>query len=104
MNTLTDSHTHLTCFILTLSNLQLSYVSCNATTNQQLGNNKWDTKDKGHETCIVNTQYAKNTNLVEAIAMSNSEKIKPVALAVIKLHLSEGISQSGSQSAENSTK
>ena len=29
---------------------------------------------------------------------SNSEKIKPVALAVIKLLLSEGISQSGSQS------
>ena len=26
-------------------------------------------------------------------AMSNSEKIKPVALAIIKVHLSEGISQ-----------
>ena len=29
-----------------------------------------------------------------AEAMSNSEKIKPKALAVIELHLSEGISQS----------
>ena len=27
-------------------------------------------------------------------AMSNSEKIKPVAIAVIKLHLPEGVSQS----------
>ena len=31
-------------------------------------------------------------------AMLNSEEIKPIALAVIKLHLSEGISQSVSQS------
>ena len=33
-----------------------------------------------------------------AKATSNSEKIKPVVLAVIKLRLSEGISQSVSQS------
>ena len=33
-------------------------------------------------------------------AMLNSEKIKPTALAVIKLHLSKGISQSSSQSIE----
>ena len=47
-----------------------------------------------------------------AKATSNSEKIKPVALAVIKLHLSEGIcqllsqllSQSVTQSVENSVK
>ena len=32
-----------------------------------------------------------------AEAMSNSEKIKPIALATIELHLSEGISQSVSQ-------
>ena len=32
-----------------------------------------------------------------AEAMSNSEKIKPVALAVTELHLSEGISQLLSQ-------
>ena len=35
---------------------------------------------------------------------SNSEKLKPVALAVIKLCLSEGISQLLSQSLENSIK
>ena len=43
-----------------------------------------------------------------ANAMSGSEKIKPVALAVIELHLSEGIdqsvTQSVSQSLENSVK
>jgi len=32
-----------------------------------------------------------------AKVMSNSEKIKPVAFAIIKLCLTEGISQSGSQ-------
>ena len=37
--------------------------------------------------------------------MSNSEKSNPVALAVIELHLPEGIGQSVSQtSAENSIK
>ena len=35
---------------------------------------------------------------------SSSEKIKPVALAIIKLCLSEYISYSVSQSVENSTK
>ena len=39
-----------------------------------------------------------------AEATSNSEKIKPVALAVIELHLSEGITQSVTQSVENSVK
>ena len=37
-------------------------------------------------------------------AMLNSEEIKPIALAVIKLHLSEGVSQSDSQSVEKSVK
>jgi len=37
-------------------------------------------------------------------AMSNSEKIKPVAVVVVKLCLSEGISQSVSQSVENPIK
>ena len=41
-------------------------------------------------------RYAKGTSWAEVT--SNSEKIKPVALAIIKLHLSEGINQSGSQS------
>ena len=36
-----------------------------------------------------------------AEVMPNSEKIKPVALAVIELCLSEGISYSVSQSVEN---
>ena len=35
---------------------------------------------------------------------SNSEKIKPVTLAVIELRLSEGISKSVSQAVENSIK
>ena len=35
-------------------------------------------------------------------AMSNSEKIKSVAVAVIELRLSEGISQLLTQSVENS--
>jgi len=39
-----------------------------------------------------------------AEATSNSEKIKPIALAVGELRLTEGISQSGSQSEENSVK
>ena len=37
-------------------------------------------------------------------AMLNSEEIKPMALVVTKLHSSEGISQSGSQSVEKSVK
>ena len=39
-----------------------------------------------------------------AEATSNSEKIKPIALAIIELSLSEGMSQLLSQSVENSTK
>ena len=40
-----------------------------------------------------------------AEAMLNSEKIKPIALAIIELHWSEGIrSQSVNQSVENSIK
>ena len=38
----------------------------------------------------------------QAEATPNSEKIKPVALAIIEPRLSEGISQSVSQSVENS--
>ena len=40
----------------------------------------------------------------QAETTSNSEKIKPVALSVIELRLSEGISQLLSQSVENSIK
>jgi len=39
-----------------------------------------------------------------AKATLNSEKIKPVALAVIELHWFVGVSQSVSQSVENSVK
>ena len=39
-----------------------------------------------------------------AKATSNSEKIKPVALAVIELRLSEGISQLLNQSVEDLVK
>ena len=35
---------------------------------------------------------------------SNSEKIKPVALSIIKLRLSEGISQTDTYSLEDSVK
>ena len=38
------------------------------------------------------------------VVMLISEEIKPVALAIIELRLSEGISQSVSQSLENSVK
>ena len=37
-------------------------------------------------------------SMPKAEATSNSEKTKPIALADIELHLSEGISQSVSQS------
>jgi len=37
-----------------------------------------------------------------AEGMSNSEKINPVALAIVKLHESEGISQSISQAVSQS--
>ena len=36
--------------------------------------------------------------------MLNSEEMKAIAIAVIKLHLSEGISKGVSQSVENLTK
>ena len=39
----------------------------------------------------------------QAEVISNSEKIKPVALAIIELCLSEGISQTVCQSVENPT-
>ena len=44
----------------------------------------------------------KGTSRTEA--MSDSEKVKPMTLAVIELHFSEGISQLLSQSVENSIK
>jgi len=50
--------------------------------------------------------WAKGTSQAEVT--SNSEKIKPVALAIVELRESEGIKQAGrqlvSQSVENSVK
>ena len=54
--------------------------------------------------CCVNCTYCgmpKGTSQAEVTF--NSEKIKPVVLTVIELCLSEGVSQSIIQSAENST-
>jgi len=39
-----------------------------------------------------------------AEATSNNEKIKPIALAIVELHKSEGIRQGVSHSVENSVK
>ena len=47
-----------------------------------------------HEECIVH--MPKDTSRAEAT--SNSENIKPVAIAIIELQLSEGTSQAVSQS------
>ena len=59
-----------------------------------------------HEEYIVYILYGMPKGMCPAEAMLNSEKIKPVALAVIKLRLSEGISLSVTQlvsrSLENS--
>ena len=63
----------------------------------QINKDEWDTKE---DTCksTKNSLYCtycgmpKDTSRVEA--MLNSEKVKPIDLAVFELHLSEGISQS----------
>ena len=70
--------------------------SC-AITNRQftVSQDEWDTmEDTGKSTknALYVLRYSKRPK-----ATSNSDKIKPVALAVIKLRLSEGIRQSISQ-------
>ena len=67
---------------------------------------EWDTKEDTGKS-MKNTLYTycgmpKGT--CRAKATSNSEKIKPIALAVIELRLSEGIDQLLSQSLENAVK
>ena len=42
-------------------------------------------------------EYIAHSAVCQKVAMSNSEKIKPVALAVIELCLTEGIRQAVSQ-------
>ena len=64
---------------------------------------EWDTKEdtgKSMKSALYILHYTKRH--LSAEATSNSEKIKPVSLAIIALHLSGGISQSGSQLVENS--
>ena len=72
---------------------------------------EWDTKEDT-DNSMKNALYVLYCGMPKgtcrAEATSNSEKSKPVALAVIKLHLSEGISQLLTylltQSVENSIK
>ena len=66
---------------------------------------EWDTMEdtgKYMKNALYILQYAKRH--LSGQATLNSEKFKPVALAVIELRLSEGISQSVTQSVENSVK
>ena len=61
---------------------------------------EWDTKEdtgKYMKNVLYVLWYAKR-----AEATSNSEKIKPIALAIIRLRFSEGISQSVTQSVSYS--
>ena len=56
---------------------------------------EWHTKEetgKSMKNALYVLRYAKGTSRVEAT--SNSEKIKPISLAIIELRLSGGISQS----------
>ena len=63
---------------------------------------EWNTtEDTGKSHC---TYCGMSKGTFWAEATSNSEKIKPVALAIIELCFTEGISQSGSQSEDNSIK
>jgi len=62
-------------------------------TSFTISNDEWNAKEdtgKSLKNALHILRYAKSTSQAEAT--SNSEKIKPVALAVIKLRRSEGIS------------
>jgi len=59
----------------------------------------WEDTVKFMKNALHVQQYGKSTSWAEAM---NSEKIKPVALAIVELCESEGIRQAGSQSVENS--
>ena len=72
--------------------------ACAKSTPFPISKDEWDTKEdtgKSMKNALYVLWYAKRHLWAEA--MSNSEKIKPVALAVIELCLSEGVSQSVSQ-------
>jgi len=57
---------------------------------------KWDT-DPGRMHCVYSSMAK---GISQAEAKSNSEKIKPVTLVIVKLRESEGISQAVSQSVK----
>jgi len=66
---------------------------------------EWDTKEgpgKSMRICYMHSGMAKGTS--RAKVTSNSKKIKPITLAIVKLRESEGIKQLVSQSVENSVK
>ena len=71
-----------------------SHATAKSTVNKDERDTKEDT-GKSMKNALYVLRYAKGTSRVGAI--SNSEKIKPVALTVIELRLSEGISQLLSQ-------
>jgi len=66
---------------------------------------KWDTKEDTGKS-MKNALYVQwhGKRHLRAEAMSNSKKIKPVALVIIELRESEGIRQAVSQSVENCVK
>ena len=79
--------------------------ACTKLTPFPVSKDEWDAKEDTGESMknvLYVLRYAKGTCRVEAT--SNSDKIKNIALAIIELHLSEGISQLLSQSVENSVK
>jgi len=57
-----------------------------------ISKDEWNTKEDSLKNALDVLQYAKR-HISQAEAMSNSEKIKLVVLAIIDLCLSEGISQ-----------
>jgi len=66
---------------------------CSSTNQQLFKKNLWDTKE-GCSKSIMHCMYSgmpKGTSQAEATL--NSEKIKPVALAIVELRESEGIRQ-----------
>ena len=73
-------------------------------THLVVSKDEWYTKEDTGKSMIMHCMYCSSMpkGSSQAEVTSNSEKIKPIALAVIALCLSEGISQSVSQSLENS--
>jgi len=53
---------------------------------------EWDTKED-HDKSMKNALHVTEVCTSSAEATLNSEKIKPIALAIVELHESEGIRQ-----------